>query len=202
MPGAAAIRLSVSGAGIAPTRLERVLDAAQDDDVGDVGVSRAQPLAGRVLDPKGGPVVGAAVTLFANDFAWGDRATTPVPATTATGADGAFRFDQAAQSGNRLRIEAPGFAVLERSGVQSGPLARPASLAFGATVAGVVLMPDRRTPAAGSVVRFEGSSRRGGSKRAGTDRSLCTASPAPVRSWRTRAGGRAEPRPSSTPTRR
>jgi large repetitive protein len=151
-PGrASALRLIVSGRGIAPVRLGRLLDPTQGDDVGDIAVARAHDLAGRVVDPKGGPVVGAAVRLFPGG------PTPSWPVATTTGPDGSFRFDSAAESGNRLRVEAPGFAAFERSGVPSGAIAKPMALSFGTPIDGVVLMPDRRTPAGGALVRFEGA---------------------------------------------
>jgi protocatechuate 3,4-dioxygenase beta subunit len=74
-------------------------------------------LAGRVADERGGPVVGATVTLWAG----GERAMF-LDATAARGvpqsrddqADGSFRFEGASPEGNRLRVEAPAFATLER----------------------------------------------------------------------------------------
>ena len=45
--------------------------------------------------------------------------------TTTTGADGTFRFAEAGARGNRLRVEAPGFAVAAVAGVAGGALRTP-----------------------------------------------------------------------------
>ena len=148
------------GGGVRPVRLDRVFEPAETDDVGDFEVGRGEALAGRVVDGSGGPVVGATVTLWGG-AARGFRAAAPsepVPATATTGADGLFRFTEAAERGNRLRIEAPGFAAAELTGLRSGALRRPVTLALGRAVTGVVTLPDRKTPAPGALVRFEAPS--------------------------------------------
>jgi Carboxypeptidase regulatory-like domain len=147
---ATAFRLTVSGRGVAPARLERLVDAMHDD-VGDIPVAKAQALAGRVVDPKGGPVIGATVRLVAGGPTPGS------PTTATTGSNGSFHFEDAGETGNLLRVEAPGFAAMALSGLHSGALPRPLALSFGAPIEGVVLMPDKRTPAAGALVRFEGA---------------------------------------------
>ena len=106
-------------------------------------------------------MVGATVTL------WPGRArgllelpdATGVPQTATTKADGSFRFDTAAEDGNRLRVEAAAMATVEREGVPAGALARPVVLAVGQARRGTVTLPDRRTPASGALVRFEGRTR-------------------------------------------
>ena len=155
-PGAV-VRLAFGGGSAAPVVLDRLLDAA-GEDAGDVRLPKAQALAGRVADERGGPVVGATVTL------WPGRARglfeTPgvsgVPQAATTKADGTFRFDVAAEDGNRLRVEAPAMATVEREGVRAGALARPVTLAVGQVRRGSVTLPDRRTGAGGALVRFEG----------------------------------------------
>ena len=146
------------GGGVSPLRLERVFEANEADDLGDLEVARGAALAGRVVDGSGGPVVGASVTL------WGGAARgfrgdggEPAPATTTTGADGTFRFPEATERGNRLRIEAPGFAIAELTGQRSGALRQRVTLALGRAVTGVVTLPDRKGPAPGALVRFEGA---------------------------------------------
>jgi hypothetical protein len=57
------VRLGFSGGTAAPRVLEALFDAA-GDDAGDVRLPRAAALAGRVVDERGGPVVGASVTLW------------------------------------------------------------------------------------------------------------------------------------------
>ena len=73
-----------------------------------------------------------------------------------TKADGTFRFEAAAEEGNRIRVEAPAFATQERQPVRAGALARPVTLALGQVLRGTVTLADRRTPAPGALVRFEG----------------------------------------------
>ncbi len=126
--------------------------------MGDLEVTRGEALAGRVLDGSGGPVVGASVTLWGGaprGFRGGDGGE-PVPAATTTGADGTFRFPEAAERGNRLRIEAPGFAAAELTGQRSGALRQRVTLLLGRAVTGAVTLPDRKGPAPGALVRFEG----------------------------------------------
>ncbi len=145
------------GGGVCPVRLERVFEPSETDDVGDLEVGRGETLAGRVVDRSGGPVVGGSVTLWggsARGFRGGEPSE-PVPATTTTGADGRFRFTEATERGNRLRVEAPGFAAAEVTGLRSGALRRPVVLALGRAVTGVVTLPDRKNPAPGALVRFE-----------------------------------------------
>ena len=158
---AAAMRLHLSGDATPPVVLTRLLDGA-DEDVGDVHLGRAAAVAGRVLDPRGGPVVGATVTLFAGEARRFDDERSPaeaVPQTVTTKADGAFVFESAAAEGNRIRVETPPFALAERAGVRAGALARALALELGVVVRGTVTLPDGKTPAAGALVRFEGRAR-------------------------------------------
>ena len=53
-------------------------------------------------------------------------------------------------------MEAPAFATQERQPVRAGALARPVTLALAQVLRGTVTLADRRTPAAGALVRFEG----------------------------------------------
>jgi protocatechuate 3,4-dioxygenase beta subunit len=155
-PGAP-VRLAFSGGPAVPSVLPRLLDAS-GEDVGDVRLARAQPLAGRVLDERGGPVVGATVTLWpgaARRFPAEASGDTPAQHLT-TKADGTFRFETAAEQGNRLRVEAPAMATVERTQVPSGALLRPVVLPIGLVLRGTVRASDKRTPAAGALVRFEG----------------------------------------------
>src|SRR5262245_31301953 len=155
-PAAGVVRLRVSGGGAVPVFLARVLDASEGDDVGDLPVERAAALAGKVVDGRGGPVVAATITLGA--VGRGFEEASGLPGTTTTAADGTFKFSDAADAGNQLRIEAPAFATTDVRGVRAGALSRPVPLAPGRTISGTVMLPDRRTPAAGALVRFEGKS--------------------------------------------
>ncbi len=151
------VRLGFSGGSAAPRVLEALFDAA-GDDAGDVRLPKAAALAGRVLDERGGPVVGATVTLWPGAERRPQDATLArgAPQVVTTKAGGTFRFEEAAAESNRLRIEAPAFATLERQPVRAGALARPVTLALGQVLRGTVTLADRRTPAAQALVRFEG----------------------------------------------
>jgi protocatechuate 3,4-dioxygenase beta subunit len=150
-PSAPPMQLRLSGGGVAPVLLARVFDASDGEDLGDLIATRAEALAGRVVDPAGGPVVGATVTQ------WGSGGAEPWPVTATTGADGSFKFAEASERGNRLRVEAPGFAVAELSGLRSGALRRPLALALGRSAGGTVVASDRRSPVPGALVRYEGA---------------------------------------------
>ncbi len=155
-PGAS-VRLAFSGGGTAPRVLEALYDAA-GDDAGEVRLPKAAALAGRVVDERGGPVVGATVTLWPGSERRPQDASPGqgVPQTATAKADGTFRFEAAAADSNRLRVEAPAFATLERQPVRAGALARPLTLALGQVLRGSVTLADKRTPAKGALVRFEG----------------------------------------------
>ena len=119
-----------------------------------------------------------------------------MPQSTTTKADGTFRFEAASEEGNRIRVEAPAFATQERQPVRAGALARPVTLALGQVLRGTVTLADRRTPAPGALVRFEGRTQTtrwvGGARR--TAPSSWTARRARwARSWPT-AGTAAAPR--------
>lgn len=149
-PSAPPLRLRLSGGGVAGILLARVFDASDSEELGDLIATRAEALAGRVVDPAGGPVVGATVTRWnGTGDAW------PVNATT--GADGSFKFADASERGNRLRVEAPGFAMAELAGLRSGALRRPVALGLGRSASGNVVASDRRSPVSGALVRYEGA---------------------------------------------
>jgi protocatechuate 3,4-dioxygenase beta subunit len=156
-PAGAPVRLAFAGAPAAPRVLERLLDSG-GEDAGDVRLAKAMSLAGRVVDERGGPVVGATVTLWpgGGQGPFDVAAGSGVPQSTTTRPDGTFRFETAAPQGNRLRVEAPALATLERQPVRAGAVTRPLSLALGHAVRGTVTLADRRTLAAGALVRFEG----------------------------------------------
>jgi protocatechuate 3,4-dioxygenase beta subunit len=152
-----AVYLGFRGVPAASVRLDSLVEA-DGQDLGDVRLPKAAPLAGRVVDDRGLPVVGASVTL------WAGRGrgfvdllpVAPLPQVATTKADGSFRFEAASEEGNQLRVEAAGFASVGRGGVRSGALTRPIRLALGQVVRGTVTLPDRRTPAKGALVHFEG----------------------------------------------
>jgi len=154
------VRLRIEGGGIVAASLEGIWDAAETDDLGDLTFPKAEKLAGKVVDREGAPVADAEVTLTApvgrGDDTGGAR---PLPRRTRTAADGTFRFDDASPNGSTLTVEKDGFAPVERDGVRSGAVSRPLVLAPGTALTGTVKKADRKSPAAGALVRFEGKSR-------------------------------------------
>jgi protocatechuate 3,4-dioxygenase beta subunit len=160
LPAAAApsgLRLGFRGPGSLPALTTGVYDVAETEDIGDVTLTRSGRLAGRVVSAKGVPIAGAEVRLEtgAGGFAGAMGAIEIVPRTATTAADGSFRFDDTAATGNRIVVEAKGYATAEQSGVPEGALSRPITLSAPATLAGTVTEPGGR-PAAGVLVRFEG----------------------------------------------
>lgn len=152
-------RLEFAGP-VVPIRLERVFPVGETEDLGEVTLAEPSALAGQVLDARGGPVVGATVTLWGGWFAGrggvSSLRSTPLPQTTTTDVDGRFRFDRAAETNNRLRIEALAFGLVELRSQRGAPLRAPVVLRPGRDVTGTVFGQDGRTPAPGALVRFEG----------------------------------------------
>ncbi|HVO10207.1 MAG TPA: carboxypeptidase-like regulatory domain-containing protein [Vicinamibacteria bacterium] len=155
-PAGTALQVACSGGGTPALRFDPLVDAA-GADLGELRLPAGAPLAGRVVDERGLPVVGATITLWAGRGRLLERLPfEPTPQATVSGPDGSFRFQTAGAEGNTVRVEAPGFATAERSGVRAGALTRPLRLALGQVLRGVVLLPDGRLPVAGALVRFEG----------------------------------------------
>src|SRR5262245_50863769 len=95
-PEGAVVRLAFSGPKVAPRVLETLLDAA-GDEAGETRLARAVALAGRVVDERGGPVVGATVTLWPGGertlvFPDAGTAARGEPQLATTKPDGSFRF--------------------------------------------------------------------------------------------------------------
>lgn len=161
-PTGTTVRVGFSGAGTTPVVLRRLVEGS-GEDLGEIQLTKAVVLAGRVADERGGPVVGATLTLHSgrgrgSPLRQSDpgSAADAVPQTSTSGADGRFRFEAAADEENTLRVEMPAFATLTRSGVRSGAVTRPLTLATGQLLRGTVTLADKRTPAGGALVRFEG----------------------------------------------
>jgi len=147
-------RLRVAAKGAVAAEVAGVFDATENEDLGEVALRRAGPLAGRVTGPGGGPVAGARVTLTAHGRFDAASLLTPVPVEARSGADGAFRFEAAAAEGNELVVEAEGLASARVQGARAGALSRAIALVPGAALEGSVRKRDGR-PAGGALVRFE-----------------------------------------------
>ncbi len=154
-PGSMDAQVSVEAAGFVAIRLLRPVD--DNDDVGDVALTRAVPLAGRVVDGRGQGVADAVVTL--EPGASGTRDALPVGREARTGADGSFRFDAASSSGNRVGVLKDGFASVSLSGLHGGGAPLTVALGAASAISGVVERSDGRAPAAGVLVRFVGRGR-------------------------------------------
>lgn len=150
--GVEELRLQVSAAGHVPALLNDVYDTAGSAGFVDAHLARSASLAGTVLDASGKPVAGATLTLRPSDQEMTSR---PLPVSGTSGPDGRFRFDGASERGNRLRVEAPGQAVVELAGLRAGALRQAIRLQPGRSLDGVVRRADDQ-PAAGAVVRLEG----------------------------------------------
>jgi large repetitive protein len=145
-PATTDVEIQASATGFVPARVEATADTGLE-----LSLAKGQPLSGRVVDPTGGPVVGATVAL------WPGRADASLATTATTDAKGAFHFDTAAAAGNRLRIEAPGLTGVELSTQRAGTAAT-VKLSPGRVVRGTVLLPDGHSRAAAALVRYEGGS--------------------------------------------
>lgn len=147
-------RVRVSAAGAVPAEVPESRDAAEPDDLGDLVLRKAEPLAGRVQGPDGAPVAGALVRLFARGRPAASGSLATLPQETTTGADGQFRFATAAAEQNDVYVEAAGFAPARATGLKGGAMPRGVSLSPGAALSGTVKRKDGR-PAPGALVRFE-----------------------------------------------
>jgi len=150
------VRLLAEGGGVVASWVGGTYDATESDDLGEHALARAETLAGKVVSGTGTPVAGASVTVWPlGASAAGDAEVVPAPRTVVTGPDGVFRSSEAAVDGNRLTVVARSFGAAALSSVRAGAMPRPITLGLGALVSGVVLRSDRRTPAAGALVRLE-----------------------------------------------
>ena len=147
-------RVQAHGGGVVPAWLGGTFDSADTEDLGDETLPRARSLAGRILSANGAPVAGAEVTVTAATSPEDDPDVVPASRTVTTGADGAFRCDEAG-SANRLAVEAKGYGATSVANVGSGSMLRPITLGPGMGLAGTVLRADRKSPAGGALVHFE-----------------------------------------------
>ena len=150
------VQVRVEAGGFQAVRLVGVYDGTDTSDVGDVVLARSATLSGRVVDGRGGLVAGADMTLEPGALANGSGERFPEPRLAQTNPDGTFRIEGASSSGNRLHLEAKGFATGTLAGIRSGALSAPIVLRPALTLTGSVRRQDGRAPAAGALVRFEG----------------------------------------------
>lgn len=152
-----AYRLLAEGGGVVPAWVGGTYDGAESDDLGEHALTRAATLAGRVVSATGSPIAGAEVTVIPRGSTLGaDPEVTPAARTVTTGADGVFRASEASPEGNRLIVVARSYGAATVATVRAGAMPRPIALGLGAVVSGVVLRNDRKSPAGGALLRFEG----------------------------------------------
>lgn len=147
-------RVRLEAKGFVGAELPGAFEAAETEDLGELGLLRGGPLAGRVVGPGGTPVAGALVSLTPRIRPGEPSDLVPFRLSTTTGADGSFRFDAAGTGRNALVVEAAGFATQRVEASKDGALRAAVSLARGSALAGSVKRRDGK-PAAGAVVRFE-----------------------------------------------
>ena len=152
---AATFHLLAEGGGAIAAWVGGPYDTSESDDLGERALTRAETLAGRVVGASGAPIAGAAVTVRPLASPASDPDVTPAARTVITGADGVFRAGAAAD-GNRVTVAAKSYAAAVLASVRAGAMPRPIALGLGALVSGVVVGSDRKTPAAGALVRYEG----------------------------------------------
>ena len=150
-------RVRAEGAGVVPVVFEDVYDVSETEDLGEHLLTKAEAISGTAVDGSGAPLAGATVVLEPGAGAGGpgDPAFQARARTVVTGPDGAFRFEEASATGNRITVAKDGFAPAAVSGLRSGGLARPVALGAGYAVAGVV-KDAAKHPVAGALVRFQG----------------------------------------------
>jgi protocatechuate 3,4-dioxygenase beta subunit len=155
-PGGPTVQLRIEAPGFVSAREGDAYDGTETVDVGDVTLSRAAALTGRVVDGRGTPLADATVGLEPGVVPRGENEGLPETCLARTGPDGSFRFDGASRSGNRLRVGKGAFASAALDGLRAGALASPIVLGPAAVRTGAVRRVDGRTPATGVLVRFEG----------------------------------------------
>ncbi|HEY5908830.1 MAG TPA: carboxypeptidase-like regulatory domain-containing protein, partial [Vicinamibacteria bacterium] len=133
---ASAVSLRVEAPGFVAVRVEA---RAEGGDLGEVALRPSATLAGRVADGRGQPVAGATISVEPGRALFAGDDWVPEPLIARAGADGAFLVPGVAESQNRLRVEAPGFASAGLVGVRAGRLVSPLVLSPAVPLAGRVL---------------------------------------------------------------
>lgn len=149
-------RILVEGAGAVPALFDGVWDASENDDLGEHALLKAEKLAGTVVDASGAAVAGAEVVLTPSLDRFADGDFSAAPRHAVTGADGTFRFEEASSTGNTIEAGKAGAGAARQTALRSGALAKPVALAPGVTATGSVKKSDRKSTAAGALVRIEG----------------------------------------------
>ncbi len=155
--GAPNVQLRVEVGSFQAVRLASVFDGTDTADVGDVALAKSAALTGRVVDAHNAAVAGAEVSVESGAATTESHERLPERRTAKTAPDGSFRIEGASANGNRLRAEMKGFATTNRTEVHGGALGAPIVLAPAVTLTGSVRRQDGRGPAAGALVRFEGT---------------------------------------------
>lgn len=149
--------------GHARSLIARPLAVTKDRDLGEADLPAGRKLSGRVVDPGGAGVPGAAVVAFVErDGPRGGAGASfirsvagpgsqPAPVFGRTGPDGRFSLEGIPQRPVTIRALAEGRApgLVESVGASTGVVVR---LAAGHTVEGRAVAPDGRTPVAGAWV--------------------------------------------------
>lgn len=147
-------RVRIAAKGAVAAELQGIYDASESEDLGELPLRKAEPLAGRVNGPGGKPVAGARVTLTARGRFDASFGLGPIPDEATTGSDGTFRFESAASDLNELLVVAEGLAPAHLTGARGGAQGRAIALVAGTSLSGSVKKRDGK-PAAGAFVRYE-----------------------------------------------
>ncbi len=145
-------RVRVEGGGVVTALVPGNFDTQEAEDLGDLVVSKGTRLAGRVASAEGAPLAGAEVLLLPSRRPSGGLEA--AVQATKSGADGTFYFE-AAGDRNEVSIHADGLSIQPLSGVKAGAIPSPMVVRAAGSIAGTIRKSDRKTPAAGVLVRFE-----------------------------------------------
>ena len=143
------------GGGAVAAVVGGVWSSSENGELGEHGLLPGEKVAGKVTDAKGAPVADAEVVLVPRLEPFTEPELEAAPRATKTAADGTFRFDDAAATGNTVTVEKLGLLAARRTGVKAGALQMPIVLSVGVPVAGVVRKPDGKSPAPATLVRVE-----------------------------------------------
>lgn len=124
-------------------------DSSEDVAIGDVELSAAEKVTGRVTDEAGKPVAGAKVRAYGGSPFEEEDIT--LYAEAVAGADGSFTLPNAPASAGRVTARAPGFAPANQATFRERVTTSKLTLRSGGTVAGTVVDPAGK-PVEGAVV--------------------------------------------------